>query len=242
MNNGMTDSGAISIEFRADKLQDARKEWVSWVDVMGTRGSMSWSVKSTANYICKLHIVAIQARRMNLALYPVMDGIFATAESARDLKTFLELMYGALIHHFIKESKPHYRFMIRGAVAHGEVYHGRQFAKGLAPALASHPQHRDAILLGVPVIDAAATEEDAPPFGIAVHPSAREEFPVPSAEQPWWKWFSSQFDCAKLSTPLNSYFGYHRDQSKGDPGWRYASDAIDRHEAQAKAYFGLTGL
>jgi hypothetical protein len=42
--------------FNADHLPETASEYVAWVDVMGTQVSMSRSIKTTANFIFKLHI------------------------------------------------------------------------------------------------------------------------------------------------------------------------------------------
>ena len=84
-------------------------EYVAWVDVMGTKSSMSRSIAETANFIFKLHIAAISAAAVNVAnvrLYPVMDGVYATAADQPAMLSFLRGLFHAIAVEFNQTDEP----------------------------------------------------------------------------------------------------------------------------------------
>jgi hypothetical protein len=170
-------------------MPTATNEFVAWVDVMGTKSSMSRSIAETANFIFKLHIAAIGAAAAGLRLYPVMDGVYATAADQATMLTFLRRLFHALAVEFNQTTEPFHRFIVRGGLAFGPVIHGSGVQPAASGVLAAAARHRDAILLGMPMVQAHTSEADAPPFGVYVHESARVFPPVRSRlRSPWWVW------------------------------------------------------
>src|SRR5579864_2546121 len=103
----------MSLDFDADKLPVAESEYVAWVDVMGTQIAMSRSIKTTANFIFKLHLAAIRANSKDVKLYPVMDGFYVAAKKQGDVLAFLRKVYRQAADEFISTTRPQHRFMIR---------------------------------------------------------------------------------------------------------------------------------
>ena len=81
--------------FNSKKLPNPKREYVAFVDIMGTRAHMENNVTTTANYIFKLHAAILAAWRnekyQNVFVYPVMDGAYITATSRDDIFQRFEL-------------------------------------------------------------------------------------------------------------------------------------------------------
>lgn len=180
----------MSLFFDASQLPQASPEYVAWVDVMGTKATMSHSISGAANFIFKLHIAAIQATTPNISVYPVMDGCYVTGANQRDILNFLSSVFEAVANEFNSTTDPFHRFIVRGALAFGPVVHGASVPQAASSALAQKPNHRDSILLGLPIVQAHESETKAPPFGLFVHESARSF--APAGHSPlhfvWWRW------------------------------------------------------
>ena len=115
-------------------------------------------------------------------------------------------------------------------------------------------QYRDKILLGLPMVQASTTEKCAPPFGVFVHESEREEAErkqnqceqsvrtSSSDGKPsrmsyiWWKWEDSKNDTTwcKLRKELECYYKWWT--SGGGGGCDH--DRIKEHRTLARQYFG----
>ena len=67
----------------------AHKEYVAFVDIMGTRTHMKAGVDEAANFIFKLHAAIISAWREKnyggVFVYPVMDGAYIATKSKLDM-------------------------------------------------------------------------------------------------------------------------------------------------------------
>lgn len=106
---------------------EVTKEYVAWVDVVGTRSAMTRSVMASATYIFKLHTAALlsSSEASGVALYPVMDGFYVTCNEQGTILKYLKNVCTMIAATFISESENHHRFLIRGAMSYGAVYHGR---------------------------------------------------------------------------------------------------------------------
>ena len=229
---------SMPLFFNADALPDPTNEYVAWVDVMGTRASMSNSMKITANFIFKLHIAAMQAPHAGIRIYPVMDGFYASCPSKAEILDFLRSVFSEVAATFEAETEPRFRFLIRGALAYGRVVHGESLPAATSHTLAGVPAYRDQILLGMPMVQAHLAEEGAPPFGIQVHESARTF--APAGAEPlhdtWWTWDNAATHAVwvALLPALNEYFAWCEERFVRI---NYESDRIAAHRAMARQYF-----
>lgn len=220
--------------FDARELPEPTKEYVSWVDVMGIQSHMARSISVSANFVFKLHVAALDALRDGVSIYPIMDGFYATSATKSGIEEFLSEVFSSLAKVFSEEGKPHFQFIVRGAIAFGHVYHGRNIGDKASKRLAENPNYRAAVLLGEPVVHAYQSERGAPPFGIAIHHSARDSAPPGETtfQEEWWKWFAGEFDVGSIRASLETHYAWCRKRSA-----TYDPARIAIHEALATKYF-----
>lgn len=221
--------------FDARELPEPVTEYVAWVDVMGIRNHMAKSISVSANFVFKLHVAVLDAATEGVLIYPVMDGFYASTRVRSSLERFLCKVFTSLAHVFMNESKLHFRFIVRGAVAVGKTYHGRHVGDKASKRLAEHPNYRASILLGTPVVDANQTEPSAPPFGIAIHQSALDFAPEGEErfEEQQWKWFPPDFDKQLLERCLLEYFDWCRSKTEDRS---YPVEKINQHQKLTLEY------
>lgn len=222
--------------FDASKMPHASNEYVIWLDVMGIQANLSQSLSVSANFVFKLHAVALAARETNMTLYPVMDGVYATTKDRSEALGFLTAAFTALAAVFVHEKNNRHRFLVKAALAYGPVLHGSQVPKAACHVLDANPGHRDAILLGMPMIQAYTSERLAAPFGVFVHESARAFAPVGvgSIHQVWWHWYQSGKDAQHLAAELEKFFTWCALRPNS---LLYGADRIEAHRRQAAEYF-----
>jgi len=223
--------------FDARGLPAPRAQYVCWVDVMGMETQMKRSIKVSANFVFKLHVAALdEAATSNVMLYPIMDGFYACSETRADMERFLSGVFNTLAGIFSRERVADFRFIVRGAIAYGDVYHGREIRDDASKRLAEKPDYRASIMLGPPIVDANRAEQDAPPFGIAIHASARVQ--PKSGEhaynRDWWPWWQEGFDYADFMKKLEAHYEWCRNHSERIG---YSLSRIVVHEALATRYF-----
>jgi len=183
----------------------------------------------------KFHIAALEAKSDGITLYPVMDGVYVTSKDKITMEKFLRAMYKNLAKVFIKQEKEHFLFVLRGAVAFGEIYHGRDIGKDASNTLNLHQEHKSQILLGEPMINAHLGERNAPPFGIYIHETAKGDDSSVGSDG-WWRWFQGdhELDAAIIGKKLSSYFDWcysNREEI------HYNLDRILVHKGLAELYF-----
>ena len=230
--------------FDADHLPQAMREYVAWVDVMGTQASMSRSLAISANFIFKLHTAALQAPIQNVTLYPIMDGFYASSPDKGSILDFLRSVFEQVGQEFNGEPHEQHRFIIKGALAFGPVIHGTNVPPQASQTINNSPQYRNSLLLGIPMVQANISEKLAPPFGIYVHESARSFAPPDQTplHYVWWTWRNpidrnnSHRIWNDLSQSLESHFTWCAERA-GD--LEYAPDRIEAHRAMAQQYFIL---
>lgn len=231
--------------FNARHLPDPNNEYVAWVDVMGTQASMARSVRTTANFVFKLHIAALEARNHNqdIVLYPVMDGFYASGSNQNSFVSFLRKVYEQAAREFVEEEENIHRFCIRGAVAFGPVYHGQSISEKASPVLAANEDYRSAVLLGLPMVQAHLGEGLAPPFGLFVHESARTF--APEGTEPfhamWWYWGNaeSRTTWIKLKPAMEDYLSWCKARSRS---LDYPIHRIEEHERMFSELHTLAGI
>ena len=72
--------------FNDEKFPNAQKEYVLWIDIMGTKNFMSTSLRTSSLFICKLHMAILEAKTENMHIYPVMDGVYITTKNQGEMQ------------------------------------------------------------------------------------------------------------------------------------------------------------
>ncbi len=219
--------------FDARALPLPSDEYVAWVDVMGIQSHMHRSINVAANFMFKLHVAALDSPLKSVRLYPVMDGFYATSPSRQGLEQFLSSVFRQCASAFVGEAKQQFRFVIRGAIAFGSVYHGADVEDSGSKRLAEAPGYRASLVLGPPIVDANLTESDAPPFGIAIHHSAKLSAPVGDVRYTtdWWSWVDAAFDKINFCRELKAYYA-----------WCQANAAVIRYDVRRSLYHEYLSL
>ena len=202
------------LNFNSEHLQNyaVPNAYVGWPDLMGAGHTMGTSVQKTANFLARLHIAVERARSefdFNGRLLPINDGVFIVTTKKRDL---MSLLGGAMIllsANFIAVPRPHDRFLMRGAIAYGPVYFGEMLNPGLQPAkFRESASFMNTLMFGPPLIQAYRAESSAPPYGIAIHESARAFHPPDEApfRMTHWMWWAPNepVDYPKKAPPLTA--------------------------------------
>jgi len=228
--------------FDADKLGSSENNYVCWIDVMGSKEHLRISPSIASNFIFKLHIALLESlekiedsHQQNLVFYPIMDGAYITSRTQKSLELLLCPAMKSLANLFIKENNNKHRFMVRGAIAFGPVFHGKNIQEEASKILARQRNITNKILIGLPIVQANEAESKAPPYGIVIHETARAF--APDGENPvtfvWLNWNkgngSARLD--SLDEALKSYFSWHRERPNVTG---YSLKQIDRHSKLAE--------
>lgn len=248
-----------SIFIDIEKLGLPQNEYVCWLDIMGSKNKMTTSVQTCGNNIFRFHVSvlrAIEALNSKVHAYPVMDGVYLTAKKRKKMEELLQSIFNVLKSTFITSDTIHQKFMVRGAVAYGPVYHGCQVTSQVNKELCeSELRYKESLLLGTPMIQACEGEKYAPPFGIYIHESARTFSPPDEESFPlrWWKWWKpsrAKYQAnPQQKTPRNrpsdekmSTFGtliksYYDECERCSHSLNYPIEKIREHRALALEYF-----
>lgn len=219
--------------------------YVGRLDMMGAKAAMSRSIRVAGNFIGKLHVAMLEAPRDNLdALIPTVDGAYIIAKTKAGVLDHLRATIRSLAKGFVATDNLYRQAMVRGGLAYGPVVLGASLAESSKCfALPGNSAYRDTILIGVPVVQAYEVEEQAPPFGVRVHPSARTfapngDTPFGSAYWRWWKDEEATSQdkalASRLKESVGRYFAFMREH---EVELDYVSNAIDKHQKLAKEYF-----
>jgi len=227
--------------FNASNLPRTKNEYVCWLDVMGTSSIMLKSLNTVANFICKLHIAALEVKGHNqaysdLTLYPMLDGLHITSCKQNILINYLKEIFIKVATEFINETNPQHRFIIKAAVAYGPVIHGNSITTQVSPEL-GNSDYKKTLLFGMPIIQAYDSEKEAPPFGIFIHESARSFAPNEENVIPhiWFAW-ADQTMATNLKSKLLEQYDWYKKHSHTQ---RYQPDRIESHLKMAEEYFTL---
>jgi hypothetical protein len=198
------------LNFNSEHLKPADNVYVGWLDLMGAGHIMGASVRKSANFLTRLHMAvhrAVTAVDFKGRLLTINDGVFIVTPSKRELMSVMGRALILLSCDFVAVPRPHDRFLMRGGIAYGPVYFGGDLIPGLAPKkLRENAEFLLPVMFGPPIIQAYRAESFAPPFGVAVHESARAFFPP--QEEPFrmthWLWWAPNepVDYPRNATPL----------------------------------------
>jgi hypothetical protein len=163
-----------SIRFYPRRRSSASEQYVSWIDVMGSKGAMLYSIDMASNFLMKLHIAALRISEIfHVDLYPAIDGVYACSPSQHSMLSFLNRVYSMLATTFICENVELFKFKIRSGLAYGQVVMGKQILDCADDdTLRRYSRHTKSILLGSALTHAFEAERKAPPFGIVLDESA----------------------------------------------------------------------
>ena len=184
------------LNFNSEHLKPANNVYVGWLDLMGAGHIMGVSVRKSANFLTRLHMAvhrAVTDVDFKGRLLTINDGVFIVTSSKRELMSVMGRALILLACNFVAVPRPHDRFLIRGGIAYGPVYFGADLIPGVAPKkFRENAEFLAPVMFGPAIIQAYRSESFAPPFGVAVHESARAFFPL--GEEPfrmthwlWWK-------------------------------------------------------
>ena len=240
----MARADSKGIFFDSAHLGDPTYDYVCWLDVMGTANQMLRSLPIAANFVFKLHLAVLESSgevggpSHGVLLYPVMDGVYITSPRRKPLQLLLSQALCRLALTFLNEDTCFHQFLVRGAIAYGPVYHGARVDPRASRVLAGHARVRDSILMGVPMAQAYQTERDAPPFGVAVHSSARSF--APSGDSPfpfvWLDWHRRSRPCVDAKSLLGKLQAYFDWQSEHCIMTGYEPERIERHRNLAREF------
>ena len=212
--------------------------YVCWLDIMGTKNSMSESFEKSANFILRFHAAVLSAKTTLVKIYPVMDGVYIVSSSWRYLTSALNRIMTCLAVVFLGEPNDH-RFVVRGAIARGTIQHGGQITNDVCPAIFAEAGYKDQLLFGMPMIQAYSSETCAPPFGVFIHESARAVGGL-QGKYYFWKRVDKITKKKSLQTELKdalvSFFEWEGLHSfyLGLPLAKF-----DEYQARVKEYFGM---
>lgn len=211
------------IYFDGKQLPKANKNYVAFIDIMGTKSHMTRSTVTAANFIFKLHAAILDAWRnekyQDVFVYPVMDGAYITAARKEDIEKIIVRIYSGIAELQIKEPNPVHRFIIRGSVAFGEVIHGHNVPYSASKVFETDLSYKNNILLGPSMISAYSGESQASPFGVFIDDSAVDRGNG-KGFSPSWKWYNSKVIkiknglSAELKDAVHGYFAITEDPKK----------------------------
>lgn len=237
---------STGIYFDSRNMPPPSYNYVCWIDVMGTSNQMHRSLKIAANFIFKLQAAVLEARAETdkdrlISLYPTIDGIYITSPSRWPLQAVINQTMCRCALTFLNEPTQFHRFLVRGAVAFGPVYHGSDLPTDATYTMANNPDVRNAILMGLPMVQAHDAESTAAPFGIAVDASARAF--APEGETPfgfiWLDWFNyctPRVDSSQLLAQMEEYFLWQKAHTTVTG---YKPDRVDYHHKLATEFFSM---
>ncbi len=216
-------------------LFKSSKEYVCWIDIMGTKNTMSESFQKAANFILKFHSCVIDAvkNEKDVSYYPLMDGVFITASNNEVIRRIIDNIFSNVAEIFLSEQKHGHRFIIKGSLAFGDIAHGIKINEQICPNLASEDDYKRAIMCGLPMIQAFTAEHVAPPFGVYIHESARTPQDLQGKYYNWLPYKGNELK-NKLLKRIISYFnwcGYFNQYLEMDP------NKIALYKKLAQEYF-----
>jgi hypothetical protein len=182
--------------FTSENLAAPENFYVAWLDLMGAGHMMSTSVHKTANFLVRLHMCVELARRKSgytVRTLPINDGIFIVSKKKGELMTIVQHAMTLLAARFIATPRAHDRCLMKGGIAYGPVYEGSQLTSGMTlRKLRVKSEFLERLMFGPAIIQAYMSESAAPPYGIAIHESARSfsatgEPPFQMSHWLWWQ-------------------------------------------------------
>lgn len=221
-----------------DKM-DPTEEYVCWLDIMGTKNSMSESFEKSANFILRFHTAVLRAENpRKVRIYPVMDGVYVVVKELGDMMTSIDRIMTSLAEVFLSEPNNH-RFMVKGALSRGTLQHGSEISSEVSPDMAPKVSYKQHLLFGMPMIQAFNAEKSAPPFGIYIHESART---VKGLQGRYYFWHRDETisENEKLQTQLKeSLLEFLKWEGERHYYFELESSRFAEYEERVKEYFTM---
>ncbi|MCG6114346.1 MAG: hypothetical protein MEQ84_04040 [Mesorhizobium sp.] len=185
--------------FNSSNIKRAGNTYVAWVDLMGAGHLMSVSLEKPANALVRLHMAVDQAvhKAETVDTLPINDGVFVLSPDKAVIQQVVRSIMIDLAAIFISTPDPQNKFLLRGGIAYGPVYRGDEIAAGLSAAKRrKHQETLRRVAFGPAIIQAYRGEGAAPPYGIAIHESARAFAPVGTSPflMTHWLWWLTHAD------------------------------------------------
>ena len=260
LGNAVTNDWHKPKEFRKPYVRDPSKRiylnsnkipylvprYVAWLDVMGSRSTMQRSLHASINNVGRLHVAILMHRKQpGLTVSPFMDGAYIRTRGKPSMLDFLHFTFEELAHDFVTQEWHEQRFLSRCGLSFGNVLEGTEIPTSVNFIIGakSNTDYRTGVIFGYPMVEAFQSEATAPPFGIAIHASARsfaKENSKPLSGF-WWKWFKYRdvvpeyFD--EFKSTLIDYFKWCERRTHT---LMYAKDRVFAHRAMAEEYFELS--
>jgi hypothetical protein len=232
--------------FDGDKLQPS-EAFVLWLDIMGTKNTMSRSLMTSANFVFKFHTVMEMNKTDGISICPVMDGAYVAAQDSTTMRKFIHDVFVALCNDFVQEEKYQRQYMVRGSLAYGEVVLGQSMSSDCfdnrVRNASDWPAYQKSLIIGAPVIQAFSREQKVPPFGVYIHESAcAHGFAFTSKWHTWWKGKGGEVlsDDQTLIKDLKEKVGkYFQEYEKHSYSFSYSTDRINEHRVMFEDYISL---
>ena len=226
------------IDVHTDKMNPS-VEYVCWLDIMGTKNSMSESFEKSANFILRFHTAVLKAAiPQKVRVYPVMDGVYVVVKKLDEMRTTMDKIMTSLAEVFLAETNNH-RFVVKGALARGPIQHGSKISSEISADIAPKVGYKQHLLFGMPMIQAFTSEKQAPPFGIYIHESART---VGGLQGRYYFWRRNDTLSAnahlqsELKEELISFFEWEKDHSFY---FELEKTKFEEYENRVEEYYGM---
>lgn len=217
------------------------KEYVAFIDIMGTQNCMKMSFERAANHIMRLHCCVTDvtqtinanpqvASQSAIKVYPIMDGVYLTCSDFRLIRLAVSTIFKAIMFSQANVRDNEIIFLVRGAIARGDLVHGRSITPQVCPHLSPNTTYKRMLLFGLPMIQAYESEHSAPPMGVYIHESARSLDGFQGRFFSWW-WSKAKKHpriAAAIGDRLTSYFNWCQDHSY----------SLKMEEGKTKQYLG----
>lgn len=218
-----------------DSIMPSGKAYVFFVDIMGMKTTMFRSYNRGTVFLCKLHCILLktQAEHMGVLLYPVMDGAYVVSKDWKEMIEFVRDLYTRLARIFVLTENIDECFLVRGALAYGPVLSGAEITENVNRELSSNGDYKRQLLVGYPMISANEGENKAPPLGVYIDESIREEL-CPEIAGVWYKWCRCDSLWQAIARKCKEYFAWARNCSME---LIYPENKIDEHEKTARQFW-----
>lgn len=230
--------------FDAKNLPAPQKSYVCFMDIMGMQNKMKSSVPQSSNYIFKLHATILESWRnsayQSISVYPIMDGAYIVSTKKSDMLSLLTTIYKSLCMSLLDEPKYKHWYLVRAAIAYGEIIHGRDIPYSASYEYSSRVGYKEQLLIGPAMIDAYKGERQSAPMGIYVTKSAYDKYQGIDSN---WKWFKHRAIkvkpelIANFKDKLQEYYNIWLKDHEKETG--YDQEKRDSHFQAASKYFNI---
>lgn len=242
-------------KFNSEDINSATNCYVAWIDLMGAGHLMSTSIQKSANFLARLHMVSESSKYdsgFDGQTIAINDGIYLISPSRQRIEMVLVLMLARLSGLFLATPRPQDRLLARAGLAYGPVYDSKHLCKGTGVRkIKRFPMIYANVAFGPPIIQAYQSESNAPPYGVAVHESARS-FSEPGSlpfRMTHWLWWQASPETIKagglpglstLKDELRSALCNHFDWMRTTQIFHGLPDGkVEKWKAQVQQYFSL---